>query len=167
MKNLILRKYGISLTLALIVIMSLAYSSHAQSNSKSIIAAEGIELTVDFGNGTIREYLSLNGSTVLEVTSSVLEVEVQWFASLAYIRSIEGKVGEGEYGWQYWVNDEFASAAVNLYTLEDGDTVSWVFSSPVPGTQQDPTFIPGAVITAASGFGFIAIVYIQTRRRIR
>ena len=147
--------------------MSLANSSNAQSSSEYIVAAEGITLTIDFGNGTIREYSSLNGSTVLDVTSSVLDVEVQWFASLAYIRSIEGKVGEGEYGWQYWVNDEFASVAVNLYILEDGDTVLWVFSSPVPGTQQDPTLIPGAIITAASGFGFIAIVFFQTKRRIR
>ena len=162
-----MRKYGIPLTLVLIVMMSLVNSSHAQSNSGAIIAAEGITLTVDFGNGTIREFNNLNGSTVLEVTSSVLEVEVRWFGSLAYIKGIEGFIGEGEYGWQYWVNDEFASIAVSLYSLEDNDIVSWVFSAPVSGTQQDPTFIPGLVIISLSGFGFIAIVYIQTSRRLK
>ncbi len=147
--------------------MSLVTSSHAQSDSEVIIAAEGITLTVDFGNGTIREFSGLNGSNVLEVTSSVLDVEVRWFGTLAYIKGIEGLIGEGEYGWQYWVNDEFASIAVNLYSLENGDTILWAFSSPAPGTQQDPTFIPGVVIISASGFGFMALAYIQTTRRIR
>jgi hypothetical protein len=147
--------------------MSLASSSHPQSSSEAIVAAEGITLTIDFGNGTTREYNNLNGSTVLNVTSSVLEVEVEWYGTFAYILGIEGLVGEGEYGWQYWVNGEFASNAVNLYSLEDGDAVLWAYSTPEPQAQEDPTFIPGVAIISISGFAFIAIVYIQTSRRIQ
>ena len=147
--------------------MVLSSTGLAQGDSEVIVAAEDITLTIDFGNGTAREFNDLNGSTVLEVTSSVLEVEVQWFGPLAYIKSIEGLTGEGEYGWEYWVNDEFASIAVNLYSLENGDIVSWVFSSPSPITQYDPTFIPGVVFVSISGLGFIAIVYVQTVRRIQ
>jgi hypothetical protein len=147
--------------------LSLANSSNAQNESETMLAAEGITLTIDFGNGTIRDFHDLNGSTVLEVTSSVLEVEVLWYGSLAYIQGIEGLVGEGEYGWQYWVNDEFASISVNLYSLEDGDAVLWVFSKPEPQPQQDPTFIPGVVFVTISGVSFIAIVYVQTLRRIQ
>ena len=99
--------------------MVLSSTGLAQGDSEVIVAAEDITLTIDFGNGTAREFNDLNGSTVLEVTSSVLEVEVQWFGPLAYIKSIEGLTGEGEYGWEYWVNDEFASIAVNLYSLEN------------------------------------------------
>ena len=110
--------------------MILSRPGLAQGDSEVILAAEDITLTIDFGNGTAREFNDLNGTTVLEVTSSVLEVEVQWFGPLAYIKSIEGLTGEGEYGWEYWVNGEFASIAVNLYSLENGDIVSWVFSSP-------------------------------------
>lgn len=157
----------IPLALVLIVMMSLVSSSQAQSSSEAIVAAEGITLTINFGNGTIRDYNNLNGSTVLNVTSSVLEVEVQWYGTFAYIRGIEGLVGEGEYGWQYWVNGEFASNAVNLYSLEDGDTVLWAYSTPEPQAQEDPTFIPGVAIISASGFGFIAFVYIQTSRRLK
>jgi len=149
------------------MLLGLISPAHAQTSSEVITAAEGISLTIDFGNETITDYVDLNGTNVLEVTSSVLDVEIQWFGPLAYIKGIEGLIGEGEYGWQYWVNGEFASIAVNLYSLEDGDTVLWRYSSPDPVTQADPTFIPGVIITAASGFGFIAIVYIQSTRRIR
>jgi hypothetical protein len=160
------QKNGIPLTLVLIVMMSLVNSSHAQSNSGAIIAAEGITLTVDFGNGTIKEYSNLNGSSVLEVTSSVLEVEIRWFGPFAYIKGIEGFLGEGEYGWQYWVNGEFASVAVSHYLLSDNDDVAWVYSTPTQ-RQQDPSLVPGIIIVSTAGFGFIAIVYIGTSRRIR
>ena len=142
-------------------------SSHVQGTSDVIVAAEGITLTIDFGNGTIRGYNDLNGSTVLEVTSSVLEIDVQWFGALAYVRGIEGLVGEGEYGWQFWVTGEFASVAVNQYMLHDNDTVSWVYSTPTQQQQEDPSLVPGILIVSAAGFGFIAIVYVQTSRRIK
>jgi hypothetical protein len=147
--------------------MSLVNSSHAQSNSGAIIAAEGITLSVDFGNGTIIEFNDLNGSNVLDVTSNVLNIQIQWYGPLAYIRGIEGVVGEGQYGWQYWVNGEFASAAVNLYTLNDGDSVEWRYSAPASQPQDDPTLLPGTAIVFSAGLGFIAIVYIQTSRRIQ
>ncbi len=158
---------NLAVVMLLIVTILLSTPSTVSSSSEADTVAESVTLTIDFGNGTYREYYNLNGSTVLEVTSSVLEIDVQWFGPLAYIKGIEGLIGEGEYGWQYWVNGEFASIAVNLYSLENGDIVSWVFSSPTPRTLSDPTFIPGLTIVLVSGFGFIAIVYVQTQRRIR
>ncbi len=154
------------LALFLILVTGLSNASPALGSSDVILAAEGITLTIDFGNGTIREYDNLNGSTVLEVTMSVLDVEVQWFGSLAYIRAIEGLVGQGEYGWQFWVNGEFASIAVNQYSLDNDDNISWVYSTPVQQHQEDPSLVPGIIIVSASGFGFIAIVYVSTSRRI-
>ncbi|MFW9957257.1 MAG: DUF4430 domain-containing protein [Candidatus Odinarchaeota archaeon] len=162
-----LRKPSIMLVLILVIVMSLSNPSRVQGSSDFVLAAERITLTIDFGNGTIREYNDLNGSTVLEVTSSVLDVDIQWFGTLAYIRGIEGFVGEGEYGWQFWVNGEFASVAVNLYTLEDNDTIEWVYSTPNPQPVQDPTLIPGASIILISGIGFLAIVYVQSSRRLK
>jgi hypothetical protein len=155
------------LALLLILVTGLSNASPARGSSDVILAAEGIRLTIDFGNGTIREYDSLNGSTVLEVTKSVLDVEVQWFGSLAYIRAIEGLVGQGEYGWQFWVNGEFASIAVNQYSLHNDDNISWVYSTPVQQHQEDPSLVPGIIIVSASGLGFIAIVYVSTSRRIQ
>jgi hypothetical protein len=134
----------------------------------SLISATGITLTVDFGNGTTKEYADLAGNTVLEATSSVLDVEIQWFGPFAYIRSIEGFVGQGEYGWQYWVNGEFASVAVSHYMLGDDDEVEWVYSTPdQPQQQYDPSFVTGVFIVSSLGFGFIAIVYVGTSRRIK
>jgi hypothetical protein len=152
--------------MVLIIVMSSSEPSLVQASSEVATAAEGITLTIDFGNGTIGEYYDLNGSTVLEVTASVLEVDVQWFGSLAYIRGIEGLVGEGEYGWQFWVNGEFASVAVNQYLLNDNDVISWVYSTPNQHQQEDPSLVPGIITVSIAGLGFIAIVYIQTSRRI-
>ena len=123
---------------------------------------------MDFGNGTRLTFSDLSGSTVLEVTSEVLDVQVDWYIGpLAYVRGIEGVIGEGQYGWEYWVNGEFASVAVNLFKLEDNDLVEWVYSTPDSQPLQDPTLIPGASIISLSGFGFLVIVYIRTSRRLR
>ena len=84
----------------------------------------------------------------------------------AYIRGIEGLVGEGAEGWEYWVNGEFASIAVNLYTLDDDDSLLWRYTNPEPQQEYDPTFIPGVILVSLTGMGFIAIVYLQTSRRI-
>ena len=149
------------------IVLSLVKASPVQSTTMPVIPATGITLTVDFGNGTISEYNDLVGNTVLEVTSSVLDVEVQWFGPFAYIRSIEGFVGQGEHGWQYWVNGEFASVAVSHYLLGDDYEIEWVYSTPDQQQQYDPSFIPGVVIVSTSGFGFIAIVYVGTSRRIK
>jgi hypothetical protein len=146
--------------------MSIVHSSQAQDNSMQVTPASGIMLTIDFGNGTVREYNDLAGTTVLEVTSAILDVEVQWFGPFAYIRSIEGLVGAGENGWQYWVNGEYASVAVSHYLLDDNDTITWIYSAPAE-QQQDPSLVPGIIIVSATGFGFITIVYVNTLRRIR
>ena len=140
-----------------------------ESDTGSIIAAEGISVSVDFGNGTILEFNDLNGSTVLDVTSEVLDVQVQWYGPLAYIRGIGGVNAAGQSGWEYWVNGEFASMAVNLYTLVDGDVIEWVYSTPGSQTQsqQDPTLIPGVVVVSITGLGFITIVYVQTSRKLK
>ena len=161
------QRYSLALALIVVLVMSLAITIDAQSDNENIVAAQGITLNIDFGNGTTREYDNLNGSTVLDITSSVLDVQVQWYGSFAYIRGIEGLVGVGDTGWQYWVNGEFASIAVNLYVLQDGDSILWKYTNPQPQTQYDPTFIPGLIVVSLSGMGFLGIVYVQTSRRIK
>jgi hypothetical protein len=140
-----------------------------ESDTGSVIAAEGITISVDFGNGTTLVFDDLNGSTVLDVTSEVLDVQVQWYGPLAYIRGIEDIVAAGQSGWEYWVNGEFASIAVNLYTLADSDTIEWVYTTQSSQTQlpHDPSLVPGIILVAVSGFGFISIVYFQTARKLK
>jgi len=160
------RECWLVLVIFSLVIVSIPTNTQAESAPDVILAADDIALTIDFGNGTNLQYSNLTGSTVLEVTSSIFDIAVEWYGPFAYVRGIEGLVGAGEYGWQYWVNNVFASSAVNLYTLDAGDHLLWRYSAPVPQSQEDPTLLPGVVVVAASGFGFIAIVYVQTKRRL-
>lgn len=161
------RELWLAFMIMSLMIMSIPTNTHAENASDVVLAADDISLTIDFGNGTTLQFSNLNGSTVLDVTSSIFDITVEWYGPFAYVRGIEGLVGAGEYGWQYWVNDVFASGAVNLYTLDEGDHVLWRYSAPVPQSQEDPTLLPGAIIVASAGLGFIAIVYIGTSRRIR
>jgi hypothetical protein len=165
-KTLRIAKYSIIVAVVLILVTSSAESQPVHGALQVVTAAEGVSLSVDFGNGTISEFYDLNGSSVLEVTSSVLKIDVQWFGPLAYIRGIEGVVGGGESGWQYSVNGQFGTVAVNQYVLHDNDTISWVYSAASHIEQQDPSIIPGALMVLIAGLGFIAIVYIQTSKRM-
>lgn len=166
--NLYRAKYWWLLTIVPLILLSLPVNSLGESGSDVIIAAEGITLSVDFGNETTITFNDLNGSTVLEVTSEVFDVQVQWYGPLAYIRGIEGVVAGGQSGWEYWVNGEFASIAVNLYTLSNGNIIEWVYSTAGSSiqSQQDPTLFPGVAFVLVSGIGFMAIVYIQTSRKL-
>ncbi|MFW9982744.1 MAG: DUF4430 domain-containing protein [Candidatus Thorarchaeota archaeon] len=150
-----------------LILLSQPAISVGELESDAIIAAESISLSVDFGNGTTAFFDNLTGSNVLEVTSIALNVEVQWYGPLAYVRGIEGIIGEGVHGWEYWVNGEFASVAVNLYTLEDHDSVEWIYTSPEPQNLPDPSLVPGASFVLIAGIGFIALVYVQTSRRLK
>jgi hypothetical protein len=154
------------LIVVLAIVLSYPSISLGQDNTEYIVAAEGITLTIDFGNETILEFNNLTGTSVLNVTQSVLDVNVEWHGTLAYIRGIEGLVGQGATGWEYWVNGEFASIASNLYMLDDSDSILWNYTSPQPQQEYDPTFIPSAILVSLSGMGFIVIVYVQTSRRI-
>ncbi|MHA2153325.1 MAG: DUF4430 domain-containing protein [Candidatus Thorarchaeota archaeon] len=160
-------KYRLLLLLIPIFLLVPSTGALRVRSTDTIIAAEGISVSVDFGNGTILEFDNLSGTTVLNVTSEVLNVQIDWYGPFGYIRGIEGVVGAGQTGWQYWVNGVFASVAVNLYFLNDGDSLEWVYSGPVTQIQEDPTLIPGATVVSISALGFIAIVYIQTSRRLQ
>ncbi len=161
------RKHWLVLVIISLTIMGIPTNAQAENVSDTILAADDISLTIDFGNGTILQFDNLTGSTVLEVTSSTFDIVVEWFGPFAYVRNIEGLVGAGEYGWQYWVNDVYASGAVNLYSLAGGDHVLWRYSAPVPQSQEDPSLLPGVAIVSSAGLGFIVIIYIGTVRRIR
>jgi hypothetical protein len=128
------------------------------------IAATGLSLHLDFGNGTVLDFQDVEGTNVLNMTESVTEVEVIWYGDLVFVTSIAGTSNNESAGlwWQYWVNDELGPVAANKYQVQDDDTVSWKRIPPeMESTDQptDYTIIGGAVVLAVIGFGFLFFLF--------
>ncbi len=131
------------------------------------IAATGLSLHLDFGNGTVLDFQDVEGTNVLNMTESVTEVEVIWYGDLVFVTSIAGTSNNESAGlwWQYWVNDELGPVAANKYQVQDDDAVSWKRIPPeMESTDQptDYTIIGGAVVLAVIGLGFL--FFLSTRK---
>ena len=160
---------GILVTIALAVILVSPPIVIANNQSSGFIpSASSIDLTIDFGNGTILTYMNLNGTTVLNVTESVIDVGIQWSGNLAFVTAIGEAAQDNTHYWQYWINGEYASVASNLYNLEDGDSIEWKRTSPryTNSETQNPDFflVIGGVILIVSGVVFLLILYYRTTR---
>ena len=153
------------ITVLLMIVHSPVQAS--QFDAQFIPAATGIDLTIDFGNGTIASHSGLTASDVYNLTILLYEVDTTWAGNRAYINAIDGVHRDENHGWQYWVNGNYASVASNLYILQDGDYVLWnlTISGFQEPTEPDLTLIVGGALLALGGFVFLAILYRRTIRR--
>lgn len=163
-------KAGLTLVLVMAIILAaLPISPAQQMDQPASLSASDITLRIDFGNGTTVTFNGLNGTTVLNVTDSVAEIEAYWAGDLAYVVSIDGVSQDQNHWWQYWVNGDYATVAANWYSLQDGDSVLWnrtVFSSQnTTPTDIDSTLIAGGILLGAGGLGFMLLLYARTSRR--
>lgn len=156
--------------MAFIVIMvfqTTGMENHVGSNSTS--AASGITLSIDFNNGTVLDFSGLNGTNVLNVTRSVIDVETQWSGYYAFVVAIGGVSQDQNHWWQYWVNGEYAPVASNMYNLANGDYIEWKRTSSrytdLETQQLDYSLIIGVAITLIAGVGFLLILSRRTLRR--
>jgi len=120
------------------------------------------------------EYHALSGTTVLNVTASVVPVEYEWYGDLVFVTSIAGVPNDSERGlwWQYWVNGELGPVAANKYVLNNKDLVEWRRSPAdtdgedmTDTTIMDPSLYPGIVVTIA--WGLLILVVLLIRRRVK
>jgi hypothetical protein len=138
------------------------------------LAVDGITLEIDFGNETTITFTNLNGTNVLNVTESVVDVEKEWYGDLVYVTAIGGvrnDVGKGLF-WQYWVNDELAPVAANKYNLEENDLISWRRVSPEENTTDSSTtqeldfsLLGWAIFLSILGASFLGFLYMMKNRR--
>lgn len=160
------------LTLMLIIANASVVQYPVVNESFMTSMATGIELEVDFGNGTISHFSNLEGTNVLNVTQSQMDITVEWYGIYAYVVSIEGVQNDDELGlyWQYWINDQFAPVAANLMSVENGDHIVWRRTSssftPPTTSYNDPTAIIGILSLLIIGPSFLGILYLTTMRRM-
>ena len=138
-----------------------------QFDAQSIPAANGINLTIDFGNGTVSNYTGLSATNVYNLTAAIFDVDAIWAGDRVYINAIEGVSRDETQGWQYWVNGNYATVAANLYTLNDGDFVLWnrTISGFQNQTEPDSTALVGGLLIAVGGLVFLALLYWRSIRR--
>ncbi|MFW9826912.1 MAG: DUF4430 domain-containing protein [Candidatus Thorarchaeota archaeon] len=89
---------------------------------------ENINLVVDYGNGTIREWenfdLSDYNTTAFDTLNKWCDLEYTDYGDMGIlIESVDGRRGN----WRYSVNGEFPGVSSNKYNLKNGDTVNWIF----------------------------------------
>ncbi|TFH07332.1 MAG: DUF4430 domain-containing protein [Candidatus Thorarchaeota archaeon] len=150
-----------------LLIVSPSSIQHSQVDTQFIPASTGIDLIVDFGNGTVAYHSGLTAPDVYNLTISLFEIDAVWAGDRAFINAIDGVHQDETHGWQYWVNGNYASIAANLYILHDGDSVLWnrTISGYQNPTEPDLTIIVGGTILAFGGFVFLALLYRRTFRR--
>ena len=139
----------------------------SQLEAQFVPAATGIDLVIDFGNGTVADFTGLTAMNVYNLTIAIFDVDARWAGNRVYIDAIDGVYRDEIHGWQYWVNGNYASVAANLYILHDGDSVLWnrTASANQNPTEPDITAIVGGVLLAIGSLAFLALLYWRTRRR--
>jgi len=152
-------------SIILVAVFSLV--SQIPVSSGHHLSSTGISLSIHFANGTTLSYEHLEGTNVLNVTESVVEVGVEWYGNLAYVVGIAG-VHEDDGGyWQYWVNDELGPVAANMYQLENGDSVAWkqpsLTETTLPGSFDNALLVTTGA-TSLLGIGFLLIIFLKVRR---
>ena len=73
-----------------IIIVQPPTTNAKPANQNIISAASGIDIQIDFQNGTVLNYSEVSGTTVLNATQSIAEMEIQWTGNLAYVVAIDG-----------------------------------------------------------------------------
>lgn len=98
-----------------------------------------VSIMFDFGDGIIRTWRGIarenqQSSTVWSITKQTVDannisIEYKEYDNLGvFITAIGGKKNDGvKNAWQYWVNNEYATAGVSQYQLTGGEVIMWKY----------------------------------------
>jgi len=165
-------------------VIVLIFSIVSSNNQSTTITSETdffhtsalVNLSIEFGNGTIVNFSDANGTNVLEATESKVDMVVEWYGDLAYVVEIEGVHNDGGSGlyWQYWVNGDRAPFAANKMPVSSNDLIEWrrtTSSATDTATnttinQFDIGLVVGTSVTITLGPLFLGILQIIKKRRL-
>ncbi|MHA1906227.1 MAG: DUF4430 domain-containing protein [Candidatus Thorarchaeota archaeon] len=166
------RKSGCMFVLLILIFSTSQLAMHTDAQPAPTSLAIGIDLEIDFGNGTTVLIPNLEGTDVLSVTDEYLELVVEWFGNLAYVTSIDGVANDHQAGlfWQYWINDELAPVAANQMIVNDDDHILWKrttsnFIEPPPTAETDYGVLIGIIVVGIWGPVFLGMLHVITRWR--
>jgi len=102
---------------------------------------QAVSIAIDFGNGTISEFMDLawsEGMTVADALEAVgkgasgVTFAQRGTGEMAFLTEVGGMRNEGAGGrnWTYTVNGTRADRSFAVYELQPGDRVLWTFAAP-------------------------------------
>ena len=105
-----------------------AFNIEVDEVNQPLKEVENINLVVDYGNGTIREWenfdLSDYNTTAFDTLNKWCVVDYTDYGDMGIlIESVDGRRGN----WRYSINGEFPGVSSNKYNLKNGDKVNWIF----------------------------------------
>lgn len=156
----------LTIGLLVVLIISIPVKDVRRNGFAASANGDNVSLSIDFGNGTLSAYDNLQGSTVLNVTESVVAVEYEWYGDLVFVTSIANVSNDADQGlwWQYWVNGEIGSVAANQYTVEKGDLIEWRLGpTEVPPAETDWSLLIGLSIVLAAALLFLILLRLSSR----
>lgn len=93
-------------------------------------------LMIDYGDGRIKTYESLSGSTVFDVLKQASEkngVDLKYKNyggdMGVFVELIDGVGNDpaGKKWWQYWVNNKYSQVGAGSYSIQPGDVIEFKF----------------------------------------
>jgi len=165
-----LNELGTLALVSLILISGFIIGGETSINSSQTELATGITITIDYGNGTAVVHPNVEGTDVLNATQSIANLELEWFSELAYVTGIDGASNDRnlDLWWQCWVNGEYASIAVNLFSIEDGDRIVWRRTSALQsstGLQSlDDSTVGATFLFGVLGVSLVVVLFYVKRR---
>ena len=105
-------------------------NTNTNSNSNGGPTNPSVNLTVDYGNGTVRAwaYIDIPSSdySVANLTSQECVVVFKYNGN--YVSSIDGQTENSTQAWLYWVDGVQPGIGCGEYILQSGDAVLWNFT---------------------------------------
>ncbi len=68
-----------------------------------------------------------SGQTALDLLKANNIIEVKEYDFGTFVKAIDGLVGDNNYYWAFYVNDEYAKTAVDKTILKVGDKIKFVY----------------------------------------
>lgn len=106
--------------------------------------ARQVKLVIDYGDGVQKHFVALEhkpGMTAFDALLAAkahargIEIEHSGSGATALVRRIDDLKNQGAGGstgesrnWQFFVNDQYATAGAGATKIEPGDVVRWVFA---------------------------------------
>lgn len=116
----------------------------APAPAKPAAHARHIKLVIDYGDGVQKHFVAIEhkaGMTVFDALLAAkahvrgIEIEHTGSGATALVRRIDDLKNQGAGGstgesrnWQFFVNDQYATAGAGATNIEPGDVVRWVFA---------------------------------------